>query len=985
LRVIFLQFNTLDMDDLDETVSDFNDQYCSPSDFAATYDGSCNGDFSIFHLNIRSFNRNSDELGVFLDLLGAKPDVIVLTETWFSPGNCVGELLGYSAHHVYRTDRRGGGVSVFARKVYGNILIPRWTYIGDNLEICTVKIIVSDKHLIIHGVYRPPDRDVRLFNDEIVDIIGRVAGSEHVLLIGDLNIDLLNPAVAAGEFIDLCTASSFVSLINAPTHFAAGRSTCIDHMWLNKLHPVRAGVMKADISDHYPIFAILPNIKGAVNNFYLKHFRDHSRDSLMRLRDELSRFVDEFSSILDYDNIDIDLAMEVFTERFYEIYDHNCPMRCKTMSDCEFRKPWISKQLRDCIVRKHALFRKYKRGSLPFQVYNTYKNVITRILKRAKLRYFSRKFEAASTDVSGTWRTINSILGRKRNTGSPAELVFGNTVCSTPQDIASCFNTYFTDIATELEREIPTCNISPTAYMGCRTPASFFVNPVVESDVRLIIGRLKNKPSSLQVVPVFIYKACSSILCPVLAKLFNLSVSLGKFPICLKIARVIPVFKSGDPKIPGNYRPISTLPVMAKIFERLMHSQLDGFLKSNNVLSSSQFGFRRNCSTADAVLEFIDNVFNTLDRRLSMITVFLDFSKAFDTVKHEILVDKMDYVGVRGLALEWFRSYLCDRRQCVDVSGTRSSFLDVRTGVPQGSVLGPVLFLLYINDMSRCSDMLNFVHFADDTTVFGCGKNIRDLSNLVNADLSRVFEWLCSNRLSLNIAKTCYMIMTDQRNDEQLPSLVINNGNIQMVQEAKFLGVIIDSRLTFSAHVSNLCKKISRNIGVLNRISSLIPPRAKKSIYFSLIYSYVTYCVTVWGKRSIGNSCHIERLLRRATKVVSYPFPIYSGPTLRFLNFDSIYNYYTLIKLYKVINTNQHVYFKNCIEILVPRHEHRTRFSYQGNFQPPHYSKAKCQKNFLYQSISLWNGLPNEIKSCDSLSKFRTLLKDELILIQHRS
>jgi len=617
-----------------------------------------------------------------------------------------------------------------------------------------------------------------------------------------------------------------------------------------------------------------------------------------------------------------------------------------------------------------------------FERYNIFKNHVTRMLKREKSKYFERKFESTYGDAAGTWRTINSLVGRKNTKSIPSELIYDNTVYSSTKDIASCFNSYFTAVAMNLDRDIPQNDVSPTEYMGDRVQSSLFVGPATEQDVKTVICSLKNGSGGLHTVPIFIYKTCASVLSSIMAKLFNLSVSLGTFPSCLKVARVIPIFKAGNTSSPGNYRPISTLPIMSKIFEKLMYRQLIVFLKSMNILSPCQFGFRKNCSTSDAVLEFVDCANNILDQKMSMLTVFLDFSKAFDTVKHEILIDKLEHLGIRGLAKEWFRSYVCGRRQYVDVSGDRSELLNIQNGVPQGSVLGPVLFLLYINDMSRCSFKLKFIHFADDTTAFGYGDNIHALADEMNEELNRIYLWLCSNRLSLNIEKTSFMVLSDKKQLDVIPNIRINDVNVHIVREAKFLGVLIDCGLTFRAHVDSVCKKISKNIGMLNRISWLVPPVAKKSIYFSLIYPYVVYGVVVWGGRSVGNYNHVNRLLKRATKMVSHPYPIYYGPTRGFLNFESIYKYFTLVKIFRVIKLDQHLYFKNLVNELLPIHEHATRFNSCGYLKPPYYSKAKCQKSFFYVSVKLWNELSDEIKSCDQLRKFRKLVRGELIRFQ---
>jgi len=609
-------------------------------------------------------------------------------------------------------------------------------------------------------------------------------------------------------------------------------------------------------------------------------------------------------------------------------------------------------------------------------------NQITRIIKREKSIFFKGKFESTSGDAAGTWKMINSLIGRKNTKSSPPELMYDNKVFSTPVDVANCFNSYFTGIASKLECEIPLSNVDISEFMGERMSASFFVCPVSTSDVKAVIGGLRNKSNGLNSVPIFIYKSCAEVLSETIVRLFNISVSSGIFPLCLKLARVVPIYKAGGTSSPGNYRPISTLSVLSKIFEMLMYRQLVAFLISNSILSTCQFGFRKNCSTSDAVLEFVDYANNALDQKMSMVTVFLDFSKAFDTVKHSILIRKLEHVGIRGVANDWFNSYVSDRKQFVDVDGVRSDMLEIGSGVPQGSILGPVLFLLYINDMNRCSNRLKFIHFADDTTVFCSGQDINTLIDEVNEELVNICTWLYANRLSLNVDKTSFMITSD-KNLHNITNMYINNVNIKIVTEAKFLGIIIDSCLTFRAHVGSVCRKMSKSIGILNRISSVVPPIAKKCIYFSLVYPYITYGIAVWGGRGISNNRRVERLMRRATKIVSYPQPIYHGITQYFFNFESVYKFFTLVKMFRVMKLEQHSYFRGNIDVLVPQHEHHTRFRQRGSLRPPQYSKTKCQKTFFFTSIGLWNDLPSEIRSCNTLGEFRKFLKAELIMTQN--
>jgi len=964
------------MDELPYNDNFANDQYYDVDDFANI----CGqpSQFSVVHLNIRSYRKNSDALFVFVDQLVVRPTVIVLSETWFSP-SFVDSLPGYTAYHVYRDNRRGGGISVFVLDTYDSNMLHHRSYVNDNAEVCSVRINVKDTSVVIHGVYRPPDRDLNNFIADMSPVMNEAVQSEHVFLVGDLNVDLCNPTGLENEFVSACYSSSFVPLVTVPTHETGNHASCLDHVWYNQLCDVNAGVFRVDISDHYPIF-ISVLIRPKADHTYLKYFRDHSTPSLIHLKAEISNFSENFLTAFQGD-LDANVMMDTFINNLYNIYDRCCPIRCKNISRGRFIKPWITNQLMTFVNRKYVLFRRYKRGEIPFEIYNTFKNEVTSIMKRSKLKYFSEKFNNSLNDARNTWKLINSLVNGKSSKRSPSELINDGRVLVESDDIANCLNTYFVNIAAKLNNDIPLDAKCPTDFMGDRVSNTFFVSPVTAMDVCGVVNNLKSKSSELRSLPVFFFKICSEVICPVIAELFNLSLISGTFPNCLKTARVVPIFKSGDSKFPGNYRPISTLSVMSKIFEKLMQKQLSHFINSNNILSPVQFGFVRNSSTSDAILEFLDNICNSLEKKHSVMAVFLDFSKAFDTVQHDILLQKLDFLGIRGITLKWFESYLVSRLQYVSVGDSRSTLSTVSSGVPQGSILGPLLFLLYINDMSRCTEGLKFIHFADDTTVFRSGACVDDLAAEINTELRKIERWLCVNRLSLNVKKTSYMLISDKKFDN-VPPIRISNVNIDLVSTANFLGVTIDDNLNFRNHVDSLCKKLSQSIGMLNRISSVVPPRAKKYIYYSLIYSKVSYGIVAWGKGSMTGTGLVHRLLRRAHKIVEYPSIVGRHVTKNLFTFESIFSYFTALKLYKVVKLNHHVYFARLFQGLTPMHDHTTRFSSCDKYNTPYLSKSKSQKNFLFQAINVWNKLSNDVKECNNLVLFKRKLKYELIVNQ---
>jgi len=956
----------------DDPVGGHVQQYSSIDDF--------NGNMSLFtgslvilHINIRSFNKNSDCFCLFSGKLAVKPDVLVFTETWFSC-DTVSDLDDYDAHHVYRNDRRGGGVSIYIRRRYTSKAIVDWSYIGEYCEVNSVSIEVGSVHVVIHGIYRPPDRDMRGFTDDLSSMLSDVRRDDHVFIVGDLNVDIANPAAAEIDIISLFHTSSFLPLITVPTYVTRVSSSCLDHIWYNQLDEVRSGVFQVDISDHYPVFACARIICEASDSV-TKKFRDHSELSLTNFRAGVAVLAEEFMAIIsDYDH-DIDFLLESFSSQIYSVYNRSCPIRTKQLSVRRFMKPWMTDELVDCVHHKHVLFRRYRAGAVSLSRYTTYRNQVTNIIRRRKSKYFADKFYSNMNNPVETWKLVNSMI-KKPKKKIPIELYSNNLKIVEQTEVANCLNNYFSTVARELDAKIPRTDSCPLSFMGDRRGTSLFISPVTELDVRTVVCALKCKNFDLNSVPTFIYKHCVDLMGPVLSELFNISVRSGRFPSALKLARIVPVHKSGDNNSANNYRPISNLSDLAKIFEKLMYRQLITFIKSQRILSNNQFGFRENSSTSDAVSEFIDNVYNKLDKKLSLITVFLDFSKAFDTVNHDILIAKLDHLGIRGQALEWFRSYLSDREQYVSVEGSCSTRALVRTGVPQGSILGPLLFLLYINDMSKCTRNLQFVHFADDTTVFNSGSNIADVVNEMNAELTRIADWLKANRLSLNVGKTTYMIISDGEMLD-VPAVRIGDRNIIRVTESKFLGITIDEKLSFKHHVSGLSKSLSRSIGVINRVSDLVPPRIKKLLYFSLIYPRVSYGIIVWGQSSAGNVNLIDRILYRAHKCVSYPRATQFN-TSRFLNFDSIYKYFTAVKLYKVLKQDQHLYFSRVFHDLLPIHNYGTRFSTGDNINVPHFTKAKCQRGFVFQSVAIWNNLSDELKSL-SPNLFKKELKKELL------
>ena len=478
----------------------------------------------------------------------------------------------------------------------------------------------------------------------------------------------------------------------------------------------------------------------------------------------------------------------------------------------------------------------------------------------------------------------------------------------------------------------------------------------------------------------FILKGVTSAIVDPLVHVLNLSLLNGQVPNNMKIAKGIPLFKKGDKLDVSNYRPISLLSSLSKILEKVVDIRTVKFLKAHNIFSNFQFGFREKHNTEHALLNFADKVTHALDECSHMVGIFLDFSKAFDTINHDILLHKLAHYGVRGNALEWFRSYLSNRRQYVFLNNHMSNMQNINCGVPQGSLLGPLLFIIYINDFCKSSDILSFILFADDSNLFYSHKNPNTLVNIVNSELIKVTQWIRANKLSLNIQKTKYMLFSHSLNT--LPqNNVFDDAPLEAVSSIKFLGVTVDNKLSWRQHIDNICKIISRNIGIINKLKFHFPPSSLLMLYSSLILPYLNYGILVWGNT---HQTLLDRLLllqKKSLRIIhNSAFLSHTDPLFfdsRLLKINDLYLFHLGQFMYKYnSNTLPHV-FDAMFSLNRSFHHYPTRRS--DEFHLPLFRTVLAKKTFKYDGPRFWNSLTEDIKNKPSLNSFKKKLKIYLL------
>ena len=448
----------------------------------------------------------------------------------------------------------------------------------------------------------------------------------------------------------------------------------------------------------------------------------------------------------------------------------------------------------------------------------------------------------------------------------------------------------------------------------------------------------------------------------------------------------------------NNYRPISLLSIFDKIIEKLMHKRLYNFLEDNNILYEKQYGFRKKNSTIFSLIEITEKIKESIDKNKYGCGIFIDLRKAFDTVNHDILLKKLDHYGIRGTALDWYKCYLKDRLQYVFLNGESSDRETITCGVPQGSVLGPLLFLVYINDLPNISNILDFYLFADDTNIYFEDDSLQELEKKVNNELRKLYTWLSVNRLSLNIDKTNFVIFHPFNKPLKYNvTIKIHKKAISEKKAIKYLGVLIDSTLSWKEHVSYLSKKLSRAVGILYKLRPFVNTKIMKNIYYALFYSHITYAIEVWGSTGITNLNKIITLQKRVIRLMAYrdQFPVLPGPLfpssplfreLGLLKTNDIFVLQISKFIHKWLNSDIISNFDKWFNLNYEVHNYMTRSNYNSEnnktnnlFIPFGRTTNYGLKLIKVNGPKIWNTLPLEIRNIKSLSNFKITLKNHFL------
>lgn len=640
--------------------------------------------------------------------------------------------------------------------------------------------------------------------------------------------------------------------------------------------------------------------------------------------------------------------------------------------------PWMNFNLWYLIKLKNNYVKRLKRNPVDHRLKALLKHVSNKVStakKNCKKMYYDNLLN--NTPHSKLWKQINSIFGKSSKSDTITLLDNGFRV-SDNQKICQIFNNYFSNIGHELANNIQVnTTIDPLSCIQ-RVSSSIFLTPASASEVTLLInGLVRKKGGGPDNISADVVKNNSVSFSRILAEVFNKILETGSYPQCLKIARVVPVFKSGDASDVNNYRPISTLSTFNKIIEKLLINRLIPFLNQHSVFYKFQYGFRQGSSTETAISELLDDVIKGIDCKQVVGALFLDLRKAFDTINHSILLRKLEAYGIRGVANEVIQSYLTNRMQFVSIGDTVSSSKPITIGVPQGSNIGPLLFLLYINDL--CKLPLKGVPrlFADDTALFYSRPDAQTVVEEINDDLKILSNYLASNMLSLNVSKTKYMIFRSPRKlIDRHSSVVLNSYCIEEVSSFKYLGLLLDTTLSWTIHIQHVERKVSSLCGILRKVSNFVPRSVLLKFYFAHIHSTFNYLIVAWGRACKSHLRKLQTLQNRCLKTIFkkpflYPsIQLYSDPCHNILPINALCELQTAIFVHDMLHKSGFHH-----NVRMPRVQHGYQTRRANNLLQSRASTTLGQKRISIIGPLKYNQLPDGIKQIINRRTFKVKLK----------
>jgi hypothetical protein len=870
-------------------------------------------------------------------------------------------------------------------------------FIPHTFESLFIEIVTPEGGKAIVGViYRPntaPRADLDIFTSTILDIMNIInTERKHGIIMGDMNVDLLkyDTHTKTNDYLESIFSFGFSPVITLPTRLASSSATLIDHIYTNRTQSTNSGIVITDVADHFGVFHITKRKKpseSAVN----KQARYFSQNNCEKFRTYLEKT--NFDPVLHIQCPNE--AYNIFIQLYLTAFDKSFPLRnVKSNKKIIKKEPWMTTGLLTSSRTKAKFLMKKLNKPTEHNIsqYRIYNNKFNQIKRSMKIQYYNTLLEENKYNIKKSWSILKVAIGKRNDKSSlPEEFKINNNSVTDRSIIANNFNEYFANIGPKTYQSIPISEAKFTDYLPAPLSKSMFLDPVDMFKVVETTNKLKTKTSSgYDEISTKLLKETIHNISKPLTHIINQSFQTGIIPTKMKIAKVVPVHKSSDPSLLTNYRPISLLTAFSKLLEKLMYDKVIKFLTSNNIFYEHQYGFRPKHSTIHPIIHLLNKCAESNNKKKKELTlaVFCDLSKAFDVISHKILLHKLNNYGLRGIINTSFQNYLTDRTQYVEIEGSRSTSRQLQCGVPQGSILGPLLYLIYVNDISKSSNS-HILSFADDTTMYVSDPDVNLLYKKAETEVNNLFNWFCANKLSLNSTKTKYIVI--RPNTKQLNlnryQLKINGtplsrvGNNCKETAIKFLGIYIDECLTWKKHLAHVNTKIARAIYSIKQLKHVFPCNNLRTLYFALIHPHISYGILAWGKASPTILKKTEILQKRAVRMInkkaynSHTDPLYKSSEI--LKITDLYEHQVNLFMYdfyhKLLPISFHSVFKY-------NHEIQSRPTRQSHL----FNIERCQSAFssnlpLYTFPIISNKYSKSVRNTISRSLYKEQIKNHFI------
>ena len=950
-------------------------------------------EFILINMNTRNLTNKYEDLEYICEKV--MPDIICITESWMDESVPENGFIP-TGYNIIRKDRSkgfkkkynkisGGGIAIIFKN---NLNVERKTYLTEKIEEILWVQPKTKEPFLLGLLYKPDYSDMlevrkESENDESIlenNVKKATQISTKLIICGDFNIDMKSPNnPKTKQLTNTYEAYQLKQHIKKPTRVdpQSGKASIIDHIWATEEAPsiIRSGTF-IGLSDHFATYAamnvtkeLIPDQKIKIRSF--KNYKQEEYQEHLKIKIEENQRLNEYLSTKDVDG-----ATEELIKTLREVIDVHAPTKIISTKFSQQKIPWFNNILKEKIAYKNQLLEDRRLyGSKCFN--NKIKelsNEIHYLKRKLKKKYVTEKLEENEGNPKSYWKLINDLLFK----GKPKRTIEPDMIT---QEKANKINKFFATIGTEIQKELKT-TINQRNFTGL---IGFEFVPETESSISKIFDQIKTDTATgTDEIPAKLLKDAKIVLVPIVTKLLNLSYETFTFPNCLKHARIKPLYKSEDINEPKNYRPISILPTLSKIFERAATNQITKYLEQNNLITHNQHAYRQKHSTQTCLIEVVNHLYELLDRKRIPAVISLDLSKAFDSINHDLLLSKLADLKMSESTIKWIKSYLSNRKQITKFQHFTSEEEEITSGIPQGSILGPLMFVCFTNDFSKSFDTsIKIMSYADDTQIVVDDKNMENLKTKIKSAIDTAQKWYRENTMKMNVGKTEILIIHKTSIVKNFKMFFENDGKLVKIKASpviKVLGVKIDHLLNWNSQVNYVKKNSINAIRQVHRINNLLPVKHRIQLYNSLVTPHFDYSDVVWGGCGKTNSKRIQTAQNFAVRSITGNRKRDSASAsfnkLKFLRLDQ------RRYIHETVFTHKSLIFQNPSEINNQYLQHLSitdnRQSYTGKLVPPKHNTTKYTQSPLYRTIQSWNSCPSTLPT-GNIKQHKTKLHKHII------